>query len=392
MGFLDWLRGGRRAAGTNSRAIGTRSSDILGLSGLICDAGEEFAVREVVFSACINMVANYLAKTEVRFFKDDQEERGGEYWLWNVSPNKNQSASEFWHELVDRLYRENEVLVIDEPYGDGFVLAEAFVRDDDQPVTVFRDVVYRDTRRAMLRESQVMHLQLNSRDIAGITAAMQASFVRLVSAAVNNYVFNAGQHWKAIVDSIAPNEEERIQALQQIIEQQIKPFLNSDNGVLPQTDGYQYEQVSGVKGGSSGNKDAAELITQIWEQTAMAFGIPTVLIQGKVADDKTAMTRFLSGPIDSLARQIEQEANRKRIRMERYLNGDRLVFDTSNMIHYDIMEHAANLQALIGSAVYSVNDILRSIGKATIREAWADKHYLTLNIGQSPIEDGPAEE
>ena len=392
MGFLDWLRGGRRAAGTSSRVIGARSSDILGLNGLICDAGEEFAVREVVFSACVNMVANYLAKTEVRFFRDGQEAKEGEFWIWNVSPNRNQNASEFWHELVDRLYRENEVLIIDEPYGDGIVLAEAFVRDDAKPATVFRDVTYRDSRQALLREGQAMHLQLNNRDIAAVTTAMQNSFVRLISAAVNNYVFNSGQHWKAIVDDIAPNEEDRIAALQQIIEQQIKPFLSSENGVLPQTAGYQYEQIGGNQKNSGGaNKDVSELINQVWEQTAMAFGIPPVLIQGKVADDKSAMTRFLSGPIDTLAKQIEQEANRKRIRRDRYLSGDKLVLDTSNMLHYDIMENASNLQALIGSAVYSVNDILRSIGKATIRETWADKHYLTLNIGQSPVEDGPQE-
>lgn len=391
MGFLEWLRRGPRAAGTGSRTIGTKSNNILGLTGLICAAGEEFAVREVVFSACVNLVANYLAKAEMRYFRDEQEERGGEYWIWNVNPNRNQNASEFWHEMVDRLYRYNEVLIIDEPYGDGIVLAEAFIRDDAKPATVFRDVIYRDTRQAMLREGQVMHLQLNNQDIAAITQAMEDSFVRLISAAVNNYVFNAGQHWKAIVDDLAPNEDARIAALQQIIEQQIKPFLSSENGVLPQTSGYQYEQIGSGTKGSSASKDVAELITQVWEQTAMAFGIPPVLIQGKVADDKSAMTRFLSGPIDSLARQIEQEANRKRLKMDRYLAGERLVLDTSNMVHFDIMENASNLQALIGSAVYSVNDILRSIGKATIREAWADKHYLTLNIGQSPVEDGPQE-
>jgi hypothetical protein len=55
------------------------------------------------------------------------------------------------------------------------------------------------------------------------------------------------------------------------------------------------------------------------------------------------------------------------------------------------MEAASNMQALIGSAIYSVNDILRAIGKPPIPEDWANKHYLTLNIGQSPVEDKPQE-
>lgn len=383
MGFFNFLKGVR------TRTVELNSKDILRVTDLLEDDALEFGIREVIFSACVNMVAGYFSKAEVRFFRDGQEEKDGEYWIWNVQPNKNQNATAFWHELVDRLYRENEVLIIDEPYGDGVVIAEAFTADTERAVTVYHDVVYRNSFQSRLRENQVMHLTLNNKDISKLIVQMQNSYIKLASAAMQNYVFNTGQHWKAVVDDLAPGEEDRSEALQKLIEAQVKPFLSSKFGVLPQLNGYDYQQISGDKPGSS--KDIQELIDAVWNDTTKPFGIPIVLINGEVADDKTAMTRFLSGPIDTLARQVEQELNRKRIKREGYLAGDRMVVDTSNLIHYDIMENASNLQALIGSAVYSVNDILRSIGKATIREDWADKHYLTLNIGQSPVEDKPDE-
>lgn len=34
----------------------------------------------------------------------------------------------------------------------------------------------------------------------------------------------------------------------------------------------------------------------------------------------------------------------------------------------------------MGSAVFSVNDVLRAAGLPTIPEPWADEHYLTKNI------------
>ena len=42
--------------------------------------------------------------------------------------------------------------------------------------------------------------------------------------------------------------------------------------------------------------------------------------------------------------------------------------------------NAANVEKLVGSAVFTVNDILRAAGLPTIPDPWADEHYLTKNI------------
>ena len=42
--------------------------------------------------------------------------------------------------------------------------------------------------------------------------------------------------------------------------------------------------------------------------------------------------------------------------------------------------NAANVEKLVGSAAFSINDILRAAGQPTIDEPWADAHFLTKNI------------
>ena len=389
MGFFDWLLGGsspgKRTVGKSSAASEYEVCELMQKDGL------EFGLRKAAFYACVNVIAGYLGNAEMRYFQAGREKKGNEWYRWNYEPNRNQNASDFWHEMVTRLYEDGEILIIDEPYGDGFVIADSFEVDTTDPATVYRGVTWRNRTRDRVGVSQAMHIVLDGKNMKPILDAMTESFGRLANAAMSNYIFNGGQHWKAAIQSIAPNTDEDIAVFQKIVETQMKPFFETTNGVLPEWDGYKYEQITGGDKSKLDSKDIRELAAEIWNETAMAMGVPTVLIQGKVADDKTAMTRLLSGVIDVIGKQVEREACRIRLGRERVLAGERIVFDSSNLIHYDIMENASSIQALIGSAAYSVNDVLRTIGKATIPEDWADKHYMTLNISQTAVEDQPAE-
>ena len=391
MGLFDWLLGsspGKRTVGESREARAAREN--YEVCELMTKEGLKFGLRKAAFYACVNIIANYIGNAEMRFFQAGREKKGNEWYRWNYEPNRNQNASAFWHDLVTRLYEDGEVLIIDEPYGEGFVVADRFTVDNTDPATVYRDVIWRNRTRERVGVSQAMHIVLNGKDMKPILDAMTESFAKLANTAMSNYIFNGGQHWKAAIQSTAPNTDEEIELFQKIVDTQMKPFFETTNGVLPEWDGYKYEQVTGGDKIKLDSKDIRELAAEIWNETAMAMGVPPVLIQGKVADDKTAMTRLLSGPIDTIGKQVEREACRIRLGKDRVLAGERIVFDSSNLIHYDIMENASSIQALIGSAAYSVNDVLRAIGKATIPEAWADKHYMTLNISQTAVEDQTA--
>lgn len=96
------------------------------------------------------------------------------------------------------------------------------------------------------------------------------------------------------------------------------------------------------------------------------------------------MTRWLTTCIDPLCDQLQEEINRKRYGKEAYLRGDYLQIDTSTIIHFDMFQNAGNVEKLIGSGAFSINDVLAAAGQPRIREPWADAHWLTLNI--SPID------
>ena len=124
-------------------------------------------------------------------------------------------------------------------------------------------------------------------------------------------------------------------------------------------------------------------MASIWSETCRAFLIPAALIAGNQQDTTVANRQFLNDVIDPLARLIEQEANRKRFTMDEYLRGDRLVMDTSAITHFDIFSNASNVEKIIGSGVKSVNELRALIGDAPIDEEWANRHFMTKNIGST---------
>ena len=105
-----------------------------------------------------------------------------------------------------------------------------------------------------------------------------------------------------------------------------------------------------------------------------------MLFGGEVAGTSDAMNRWLTVCIDPLCDQLQEEINRKRYGFEAWRSGSFLQIDTSTLIHFDMFASASNIEKLIGSGVFSVNDILSAAGLPRIDEPWADERFMTKNF------------
>lgn len=352
------------------------------------EAAQEYQVRELSFWVCANMVANALGRCEFRTFRGHQEIQEKEYYLWNVSPNVNQNSSAFLHKLVARLYQNNEALVVNtlpRPDMDALVVADSWEEPEAWPSrqNEYRGVTVGDyTYQYPVYEANALHLKLNHTNMRPILNGLYQSYWRLVSAAMKAYQWDHGQHWKVHVSQLAQGDDQFQERFQQMITEQLKPFFDSDGAILPEFDGYAYENVGGSasSGGSKDTRDIRAMIEDIFDFTARGFLIPAVLVNGSVEGTADANTRFLTNCIDPLADQLQEEIVRKRYGYEAWRRGDYLRVDTSSIIHFDLFANAANVEKLVGSGAYTINDVRRAAGQATINEPWADEHFMTLNI------------
>lgn len=374
LNFWKWLAGGKARSPTTVE-ITCRE---------LMAATQEFQLRDLAFWSCANMIANAVARCEFRTFRGGKEIQEREHYLWNVEPNVNQNSTAFLHKLVSKLLTDGECLVISTRQREGYdalVVADSYMlsgcypsKQNEYTDVQVGDVSYEKT----FREREVLHLRLNHVNIKPVLDGLYTSYCRLITAAMKRYEWDKGQHWKVHVEQMAQGKEDFTAKFTAMIEEQVKTFLDSNGAILPEFDGYAYTN----EGGKS-TVDLADIQAQakdIFAFTAKALQIPAVLIDGTVQGTEDAQARFLTGCIDPICDQLQEEINRKRYGYEAMRRGDYLRVDTSGILHFDMFANAGNLEKVVGSAVFTVNDILRAAGLPTIPEPWADEHYLTKNI------------
>lgn len=351
-------------------------------------AGEEYRIRELAFWCCVNLIANAIGRCEFRSFRNGEEVRDRMYYLWNVEPNVNQSSTVFLHKMVARLYQDNEALIVPARRREGaeaLVVADSWQYPEEYASrqNEYRDVTVGQTSYPRpFTERDVIHLTLNHCNIAPVIKGIYDSYSKLLSAAMKNYTWINGQHWKVHVNQLASGQEGWAEAFQKQIEAQVKPFLNSTSAVLPELDGWEYENVGKS---SDANRDASHirsLVNDIFDFTANGFLIPPVLLRGQVEGTADAYSRFLSYCIDPLADQLTEEINRKMYGFEAWQMRSYMQVDTSAIEHFSLFENAANIEKLIGSG-YSYNDVQRAAGAREIDEPWANEHFITKNFAEA---------
>ncbi len=354
------------------------------------EAVQEYRLRELAFHVCVNTIANAVGKCEFLTFRERKPIRENEYWLWNVEPNRNQNSTVFLHKLVYQLYSHNEALVIASKHRTGeemLLVADSFqqVHDYPQKMNEYQGVTIGEvTYHKTFRENEVLHFRLNQVNIKPVLDAMTSSFNRMLQLAVKSYNWGTGKHMKVHVSQTTQGTQEEQARLRQILNDQVKPFFNSDSALLPEFDGYDYQEFP-ENSQAQTTRDIRSLADDIFDFTARAFCIPPVLLLGDVAGTQDAMTRWLTTCIDPLCDQLQEEINRKRYGKELFAQGSFLQIDTTTILHFDMFTGAAAVEKLIGSGAFSIDDVLAAAGKPIIGEPWSKAHWLTLNI--SPIEE-----
>lgn len=374
LNFWKWLAGGKARFPTTVE-IACRE---------LMAAAQEFQLRDMSFWICANMIANAVGRCEFRTFRGGKEIREREHYLWNVEPNVNQNSTAFLHKLVAKLLTDGEALVISTRQREGYdalIVADSWLPNGDYPsrqneyINVqVGDVSYEKT----FREREVLHLKLNHINVKPVLDGLYGAYWRLISAAMKRYEWDKGQHWKVHVDQLASGAEDFTENFTRMIEQQVKTFLDSNSAILPEFDGYAY-----TNEGGKANVELADIQSQMKDVlgfTAKALQIPAVLVDGSIQGTEDAQGRFLTGCIDPICDQLQEEINRKRYGYDRMRAGDYLRVDTSSIRHFDMFANAANVEKLVGSGAFTINDVLRSAGLPTIPEPWADEHYMTKNI------------
>lgn len=346
----------------------------------IQEAMAEAYLRELAFWTCVGKIANALTKCEFRTFYEGTEVFQEEYFLWNYEPNRNQNKAEFLSKAMEKLFRNNELLII-ESYDGQLLVADSFsVTKNTLYGDTYSNVQVEDYTFARTFQSRdVLHWTLNNKNVNQIIQGLYESYRKLIGYSEKSYLKSRGSRGILEISAMAQNDKAFSEKLKKLMNEYFKSFFESANAVLPLYEGYKYTDLGSKTYSEGTSRDIKNQYDDIFDFTARGFSMPPALVKGDVQDTEKAVDEMLTFCLDPLVEMFMQEINRKRIGKNGVGKGTKLQIDTMRVKHIDMFDIATSADKLISSGIYTVNMILRALGEPQIDEEWADQHFITKN-------------
>lgn len=366
MGVIDWMKW----AFMKDKTITLNSCSYDGILA-------EVYYKELALNSAINLMAKAISNSEFKTYKDKKEIKGDNYYLFNVEPNPNQNATEFWTKAISKLINENETLIIQQ--NDYLYVADGFdVERNTLQNSVFYNVQIDEiTMKKRYSSSDVIYLKLNNEKMKTFIDGLYVNYGKLVNQVIIDYQKRAGIRGKLKLSTTFSQKFSDQQKLQEYVKQKFTTYFTAVNAVLPLEDGFDFNETNKEK--SDINTDEVKkLIDYVFDLVAIALNIPKGIIKGDLAEVKEQTKNFLTFCVDPIAKLIENEINRKYYKKTNYLKGTCLKIDTSRVEHIDIFGIAASLDVLTRIG-FSPNEIRKLVELEEINEVWANKHYITKN-------------
>lgn len=360
------------------------SDGTLDLSAVECGKmSAEIFYKELAIQSAVNLISNAVSRSEFVTYNKGNPVRQDNYYLFNVQPNQNKSASKFWRDVVHKLVYDNECLVVMPKGTSGLYVAESF----DKTEYALRDNVYKNIKikdyqlRETLTERDVFHFELHDQKIKAIIDSLYQGYGELIGYSESNYKRSNAKRGALEIPATYPQTDQAQASLEKLLNERIRRFFEAESGaVIPLTNGIKYQDLStsGYKSGSD-SRDIKQLIDDVFQFVAIGFQIPPSLLLGNVADTEKAVNNFLAFCVNPIAELITDEINRKYYTKQQYLDRTYVKLDTSLIKVADIKDIASALDILFRIGANTINDNLKILGREPVNDPIADKRFITKN-------------
>ncbi len=348
-------------------------------AAVIAKVMSETAFREMALHIAISYIANTLSKCEIKTYENGEEQKGLLYYRLNVSPNHNESSSQFINKFIEQYYYEGEALIV--KHEDMLYCADGFSCDESKPLKEF---VYENITidgqqlKGKHRASDVFRFKLDNEHTRRLVDAISDKYSELMGLAMQSYKRSNAKKYKLIFERSRTGDEKFNAEYEEALKKQLKTFLENDNAVYQQYKGMSLEEFS-KDTAASNSSDIIALRKEIFDTTAQAFKIPLSMMYGNITNMDEIVKVYLSICIDPLADMISEEFTRKYYTFEEWKNGCYIKVDTSCIKYVDILEVADKVDKAIASGLCNIDELRKRVKLNPLNTEFSTKHFITKN-------------
>ena len=339
---------------------------------------QEVYYKELAIQTAITLIANAIAKCEIKVYEKNREEKNETYYTLNISPNKNENSSQLWHKAIEKMVYDNESIIIE--VGNSLYCASSY-SVEEYPIlgNLYKGVAIGNLQlNKTFKSEEVFRLKLNNAHIKKLIDGLYEQYGELMSYAAKNYKKSSGTKYKLILDQVKASDEKFQETYREVVQKQLKDFVENENAVYLQYKGYDLQDVSPTT-----NKDSSDfrnLRKEMFEIVAQAFQIPVSLMLGNITNMNEIVKIFLTFCIDPIADMISEEITRKISGdYDNWIKGNYVKVDTSTINHIDILDVAEKADKLIASGTCCIDEVREIIGFDKLGTKFSQQHFITKN-------------
>jgi HK97 family phage portal protein len=312
----------------------------------------------------------------------------------NIKPNDNETGTEFWARVTEKLLIENEALVVFT--RNMFYLADTWTVSNDimRPKTYTGisligpdGTTYQINKH--FKSDEVMHLRLPENNkrleffktVAKLydkTTATISTVVQLSN--VPKFGININTQARLVEktdtgDKVVTGKEYASRIIKMLCSDKIEGMA------LPE--GIKIESLNA---GGSSNVDAAKidaLVKASEEACARAFDIPKAVYFGEISDQSDATNEFITYAVSPVAECLNDGLNNLIVGEEDYIErNERIIVFLARFKHIDIIDSADKLSKMRGDG-WTLDEIFHLIGYPEMHSDFTTTRALTKNYATS---------
>lgn len=340
-------------------------------------------IKEMALYIATSYICNTLSKCEFKVYNKNEEVHDQLYYLLNVSPNKNENSSQFINKMIKNFLYKGECVVF--PYKNNLYCADGYLIDPHP----FKENIFQnfqvdiETLNKKIKASDLFYFKLDNTPAKKFIDDMYQDYGVLVAQAINSYKQTNSTKYKYEIDSYAVGDQDFEKDMQEMIEKDLKNFIQSDLGVLPIYKGSDLKLLeSSTKTNTS---DVISLRKEIFEITSQAFKIPLSMMYGNITNMNEIVKVYLTVCIDPIADMLSEEITRKTSTFSEWKNGNYVKVDTSCISYMDILEVSSAVDKLIASGVCNIDEMRERLNFTTLNTEFSQQYFMTKNY--SKIDD-----
>jgi len=289
---------------------------------LIEESSKSVVLKRTAIESILGQIARDIAKSNVLVKNDGKHVKDTLFYRLNVMPNQNQSKNEFIYEIVMKMLRDGECLVVKSDSND-LLVADSYDRDKKAVYEdVFRNVVVNDFRfeRAFPR-SDVLYFKYSNESLDNFMNSLYSDYGELLGRMIEFQMKKSQIRASLMFDSIFQKDKKANEKLQTFIDRITKSIRDKTVAVFPLQKGIEYEEYSRETGTLESVDEIKKLKNQYLHEVAKATGYPIAFLNGEIADIEKITKNYYRLCLDPIISIIENEMNKQLFTSNEYLGG-----------------------------------------------------------------------